>query len=166
LLQTTLPIAQAVILRELILRAVEGRQRRWRHSRGVFTCCPNFSATARHTQITADTTGLTVALPQTEEPVLLGSAILGAIAAGAYRSNPAPTSQLASRGSDARLGGSRHFLRTFGHGSARTSRIPAPPANATTSEPSFNQINKLLSISSGYPKSRKCHPVGSMSQPQ
>jgi D-ribulokinase len=37
-------------------------------------------------QIMADTTGLTVALPQTSEPVLLGSAMLGAVAAGAYAS--------------------------------------------------------------------------------
>jgi D-ribulokinase len=37
-------------------------------------------------QIMADTTGLTVALPQTAEPVLLGSAMLGAVAAGAYAS--------------------------------------------------------------------------------
>src|SRR6185437_14520709 len=35
-------------------------------------------------QIMADTTGLTVALPQTQEPVLLGAAMLGAVAAGAY----------------------------------------------------------------------------------
>jgi D-ribulokinase len=37
-------------------------------------------------QIMADTTGLTVALPQTSEPVLLGAAMLGAVASGAYRS--------------------------------------------------------------------------------
>jgi D-ribulokinase len=37
-------------------------------------------------QIMADTTGLTVALPQTQEPVLLGAAMLGAVAAGAYAS--------------------------------------------------------------------------------
>jgi D-ribulokinase len=35
-------------------------------------------------QIMADTTGLTVALPQTKEPVLLGAAMLGAVAGGAY----------------------------------------------------------------------------------
>jgi D-ribulokinase len=34
-------------------------------------------------QIMADTTGLTVALPQTQEPVLLGAAMLGAVAGGA-----------------------------------------------------------------------------------
>jgi D-ribulokinase len=37
-------------------------------------------------QIMADTTGLTVALPLTQEPVLLGAAMLGAVAAGAFRS--------------------------------------------------------------------------------
>jgi D-ribulokinase len=37
-------------------------------------------------QLMADTTGLTVALPQTSEPVLLGSAMLGAVAAGVYAS--------------------------------------------------------------------------------
>lgn len=37
-------------------------------------------------QIMADTTGLAVALPVTPEPVLLGSAMLGAVAGGAYAS--------------------------------------------------------------------------------
>jgi D-ribulokinase len=37
-------------------------------------------------QIMADTTGLTVALPRTSEPVLLGAAMLGGVAAGAYAS--------------------------------------------------------------------------------
>lgn len=37
-------------------------------------------------QIMADTTGLAVALPATPEPVLLGSAMLGAVAGGAYDS--------------------------------------------------------------------------------
>jgi D-ribulokinase len=37
-------------------------------------------------QIMADTTGLTVALPETQEPVLLGAAMLGAVAGGTYRS--------------------------------------------------------------------------------
>jgi D-ribulokinase len=37
-------------------------------------------------QIMADTTGLAVALPATPEPVLLGSAMLGAVAGGAYPS--------------------------------------------------------------------------------
>src|SRR6267142_2502474 len=37
-------------------------------------------------QIMADTTGLTVALPETQEPVLLGAAMLGAVAGGAYGS--------------------------------------------------------------------------------
>lgn len=35
-------------------------------------------------QIMADATGLTIAIPETGEPVLLGAAILGAVAAGAY----------------------------------------------------------------------------------
>jgi len=39
-------------------------------------------------QITADTTGLTVALPVTAEPVLLGAAMLGAVAGGVHRSIP------------------------------------------------------------------------------
>lgn len=37
-------------------------------------------------QIMADTTGLTVALPRTQEPVLLGAAMLGAVASDAYAS--------------------------------------------------------------------------------
>jgi D-ribulokinase len=37
-------------------------------------------------QIMADTTGLTVALPETQEPVLLGAAMLGAVAGGIYQS--------------------------------------------------------------------------------
>jgi D-ribulokinase len=37
-------------------------------------------------QIMADTTGLAVALPETQEPVLLGAAMLGAVAGGAYPS--------------------------------------------------------------------------------
>jgi D-ribulokinase len=37
-------------------------------------------------QIMADTTGLTVALPETQEPVLLGAAMLGAVAGGGYGS--------------------------------------------------------------------------------
>ena len=39
-------------------------------------------------QIMADTTGLCVALPQTAEPVLLGAAMLGAVAAGSFASIP------------------------------------------------------------------------------
>ena len=34
----------------------------------------------------ADTTGYTGALPQTQEPVLLGAAMLGAVASGAHNS--------------------------------------------------------------------------------
>jgi D-ribulokinase len=37
-------------------------------------------------QIMADTTGLTVAVPETQEPVLLGAAMLGAVAGSAYGS--------------------------------------------------------------------------------
>ena len=37
-------------------------------------------------QIMADTTGQVVALPQTQEPVLLGAAMLGAVAAGSFAS--------------------------------------------------------------------------------
>jgi D-ribulokinase len=37
-------------------------------------------------QIMADTTGLTVAVPETQEPVLLGAAMLGAVAAGVHGS--------------------------------------------------------------------------------
>jgi D-ribulokinase len=37
-------------------------------------------------QIMADTTGLSVAVPETQEPVLLGAAMLGAVAGNAYRS--------------------------------------------------------------------------------
>jgi D-ribulokinase len=39
-------------------------------------------------QIMADTTGLSVVLPQTAEPVLLGAAMLGAVAGGAFASIP------------------------------------------------------------------------------
>ncbi|MGA7808415.1 FGGY-family carbohydrate kinase, partial [Bradyrhizobium sp.] len=37
-------------------------------------------------QIMADTTGLRIAIPETQEPVLLGAAMLGAVAAGAHGS--------------------------------------------------------------------------------
>lgn len=40
-------------------------------------------------QLLADATGVRLAAPASEEPVLLGSAILGAVAAGAYRDIPA-----------------------------------------------------------------------------
>jgi D-ribulokinase len=46
-------------------------------------------------QILADTTGLTVAIPQTAEPVLLGSAMLGAVAAGVYPDVPAAMAAMA-----------------------------------------------------------------------
>jgi D-ribulokinase len=49
-------------------------------------------------QIMADTTGLTVALPKTAEPVLLGAAMLGAVAATAYASIPEAMQQMSALG--------------------------------------------------------------------
>lgn len=49
-------------------------------------------------QIMADTTGLTVALPQTPEPVLLGAAMLGAVAGGAQPSLAAAMAAMSSMG--------------------------------------------------------------------
>lgn len=49
-------------------------------------------------QIMADTTGLAVALPQTTEPVLLGAAMLGAVAAGAYASLGATMAAMSALG--------------------------------------------------------------------
>jgi D-ribulokinase len=49
-------------------------------------------------QITADATGLTVTLPMTAEPVLLGAAMLGAVAAGAHRSIPEAMTQMSGVG--------------------------------------------------------------------
>jgi D-ribulokinase len=49
-------------------------------------------------QITADTTGLTVTLPMTAEPVLLGAAMLGAVAAGVHRSIPEAMTQMSGIG--------------------------------------------------------------------
>lgn len=46
-------------------------------------------------QVLADTTGLTVAIPATAEPVLLGSAMIGAVAAGAYPHVPAAMAAMA-----------------------------------------------------------------------
>jgi D-ribulokinase len=60
-------------------------------------------------QIMADTTGLAVALPATPEPVLLGSAMLGAVAGGAYPSIDAAMHAMSRIGEiaapDAALGG-------------------------------------------------------------
>jgi D-ribulokinase len=50
-------------------------------------------------QIMADTTGLTVALPSTAEPVLLGAAMLGAVAAGAFASLSAAMKTMSRLGS-------------------------------------------------------------------
>jgi D-ribulokinase len=49
-------------------------------------------------QIMADTTGLTVALPKTAEPVLLGAAMLGAVAAKAYGSIPEAMQSMSALG--------------------------------------------------------------------
>jgi D-ribulokinase len=49
-------------------------------------------------QIMADTTGLAVALPATAEPVVLGAAMLGAVAAGAFPSLPAAMTAMSSLG--------------------------------------------------------------------
>jgi D-ribulokinase len=49
-------------------------------------------------QIMADTTGLTVALPQTSEPVLLGAAMLGAVASGAFGSIGEAMTQMSALG--------------------------------------------------------------------
>jgi D-ribulokinase len=50
-------------------------------------------------QIMADTTGLTVALPRTQEPVLLGAAMLGAVAGGAFESVRAAMASMSAIGS-------------------------------------------------------------------
>lgn len=50
-------------------------------------------------QIMADTTGATVALPQTSEPVLLGAAMLGAVASGAHASINAAMTSMSALGS-------------------------------------------------------------------
>jgi len=54
-------------------------------------------------QIMADTTGLTVALPSTSEPVLLGSAMLGAVAAGHFDSLGAAMQGMSRLGESTRL---------------------------------------------------------------
>jgi D-ribulokinase len=65
-------------------------------------------------QIMADTTGLTVAVPETPEPVLLGAAMLGAVAAGRYGSiGEAMTSMSAiGRSSEPTAPGMADFHRT------------------------------------------------------
>jgi D-ribulokinase len=52
-------------------------------------------------QIVADTTGLTVTLPATPEPVLLGAAMLGAVAGKAYGSIPEAMMSMSARGPSA-----------------------------------------------------------------
>lgn len=49
-------------------------------------------------QIMADTTGMSVALPATTEPVLLGAAMLGAVAGQAYASIPAAMESMSAIG--------------------------------------------------------------------
>jgi D-ribulokinase len=49
-------------------------------------------------QVVADTTGLSVALPETAEPVLLGAAMLGAVAGKAYGSIPAAMAAMSRLG--------------------------------------------------------------------
>jgi len=65
-------------------------------------------------QIMADTTGLTVAVPETPEPVLLGAAMLGAVAASRYGSiGEAMTSMSAiGRSSEPTAPGMADFHRT------------------------------------------------------
>ena len=53
---------------------------------GMMVISGGASRSALVRQIMADTTGLTVALPKTSEPVLLGAAMLGAVAGKAYAS--------------------------------------------------------------------------------
>ena len=47
-------------------------------------------------QLLADTTGLTVETPQTDEPVLLGAAMLGSVAAGVYPNLTAAMSSMSA----------------------------------------------------------------------
>ena len=65
-------------------------------------------------QVMADTTGLTVALPQTAEPVLLGAAMLGVVAAGAYTSLSQTMTSMSALGRLAEPGspGMRQFHRS------------------------------------------------------
>jgi D-ribulokinase len=65
-------------------------------------------------QIMADTTGLTVALPQTQEPVLLGAAMLGAVASGTYGSIGETMASMSALGrlSEPTVAGMAEFHRT------------------------------------------------------
>ena len=51
-------------------------------------------------QLLADATGLMVTAPKTEEPVLLGSAMLGAVASGAYADLTTAMSAMSAMGSE------------------------------------------------------------------
>jgi len=50
-------------------------------------------------QVMADATGLAIAVPESAEPVLLGSAILGAVAAGAFEGTVAAIDEMSRLGS-------------------------------------------------------------------
>src|SRR5262249_1286192 len=65
-------------------------------------------------QVMADTTGLTVALPQSAEPVLLGAAMLGVVAAGSYTSLSQTMTSMSALGRLAEPGspGMRQFHRS------------------------------------------------------
>lgn len=65
-------------------------------------------------QIMADTTGLTVAVPETPEPVLLGAAMLGAVAASRYGSIGAAMTSMSAvgRSSEPTAPGMADFHRT------------------------------------------------------
>src|SRR6266516_868543 len=65
-------------------------------------------------QIMADTTGLTVAVPQTQEPVLLGAAMLGAVAGSCYGSIGEAMGSMSAIGclSEATVPGMADFHRT------------------------------------------------------
>ncbi|WEK49408.1 MAG: FGGY-family carbohydrate kinase [Candidatus Kaistia colombiensis] len=56
-------------------------------------------------QVMADATGLTIAVPESAEPVLLGAAILGAVAAGAFAGTVAAIDEMSRLGSQHRPAG-------------------------------------------------------------
>jgi D-ribulokinase len=64
-------------------------------------------------QIMADTTGLTVAVPETQEPVLLGAAMLGAVGGSAYGSIDAAMASMSAigRSSEPTVAGIADFHR-------------------------------------------------------
>jgi len=53
-------------------------------------------------QVMADATGLTIAVPESPEPVLLGAAILGAVASGAFEGTIAAIDRMSRLGSEHR----------------------------------------------------------------